>query len=115
MGEWPRFSGRFPQGRDRDMAWLAPQPRLHPCTAPPGPGSRSFWLPEELSRKEADSFRTALIAAAPNREPELLALKSEMGRDCSAFYFGLTAFGRDFAGIQSYVCSRLHGISPEVK
>ena len=40
---------------------------LYKFERPGGEGSRSFWLPEELSRKEADGFRTAYAAAAPDR------------------------------------------------
>jgi hypothetical protein len=82
---------------------------------PPGIGLRSFWLPEALSRKEADIFRAVFIAAAPHREPQLLALRSDLGQECSAFYFGLTAFGREFVGLQSYVSSRLDDIGPKAK
>ncbi len=80
-----------------------------------GDGQRSFRLPEELTRKEADGFRAAYSAAAPDRAKQLSLVPYHNGRECSAFFFGLTAFGRDFAGLHSYVSSRFVGVSLECK
>src|SRR5262249_17267644 len=76
-------------------------------TKPPTDGRRTFWLPEELSRAEADLFATRYAAVIPTRAIQLTELTKRSGSERSAFYFGLTAFGREFAGLPNYISVRL--------
>lgn len=80
--------------------------------APVSPGKRQFWLAAELSDAEADRFRDAFGHAAPNRREDLAKLarrRSDSHRN--AFFFGLTAFGRDFRGITRHVEGRIASLT----
>src|SRR5262249_36920533 len=71
-------------------------------------GKRQFWLPSELSNSEADRFRHALTGEAlPAVSSALAQLATQSGRTRSPFFFGLTAFGRNFLALPSYVAVRL--------
>lgn len=74
-------------------------------------GRRQFWLPAELSDREADRFRIALASEAPNAAGALAKLTTTAGRTRSPFFFGLTAFGRDFRALPSYVAVRVSKLS----
>ena len=74
-------------------------------------GRRQFWLPAELLDPEADRFRIALISEAPNAAGALAKLTTNPGRTRSPFFFGLTAFGRDFRALPSYVAVRVANLS----
>lgn len=76
-------------------------------------GNRQFWLEAQLSEGEADRFRDAYSQASPARRSELAALAKTTGSTRNAFFFGLTAFGRDFRGIGTHVEVRLEGLTAE--
>lgn len=75
--------------------------------SPPREGRRQFWLPADLSDLEADRFRNVLASEAPPATGALVQLAASSGRTRSPFFFGLTAFGRDFRALPSYVAVRL--------
>jgi tetratricopeptide (TPR) repeat protein len=75
--------------------------------SPQHEGRRQFWLPAKLSDVEADRFRHAFAAETPSADPALAQLAARSGRTRSPFFFGLTAFGRDFRALPSYVAARL--------
>jgi tetratricopeptide (TPR) repeat protein len=69
---------------------------------------RAFWIGHELSDAEAQRFFDAYAREQPARRERLRQLLvSGSPREKSAFYFGLEAFGRDFAGLERYVQSRV--------
>ncbi len=75
-------------------------------------GRRQFWLDNTLSDAEADRFREAYTLAVPDKADSL----SELGRrrgdpQRNAFFFGLTAFGREFQGLGSYVSRRIDDLA----
>ncbi len=70
-------------------------------------GKRQFWLPTELSDIEADRFQVALSAESPSSANMLAKLAKTRGRLRSSFFFGLTAFGRDFLALENYVSVRI--------
>jgi tetratricopeptide (TPR) repeat protein len=75
---------------------------------PPREGlRRQFWVPADLTDMEGDRFRHALVSEAPLATLALSHLASKSGRTRSPFFFGLTAFGRDFRALPSYVGTRL--------
>ena len=54
----------------------------------------------------------AYSLAVPSRTHLFAALaKSQHTRERTAFYFGLSAFGRDFFGLSSYVSSRIFDLT----
>jgi len=79
-------------------------------------GRRQFWLDSTLSDTEADRFRVEYSKAAPYKRAEIntLALRNN-SRDRTAFYFGLTAFEKDFKGLRPYVQSRLEDLGAQQK
>lgn len=74
-------------------------------------GRRQFWLPAELSVSEADRFRTALASEVPSAALALAKLTKATDHTRSPFFFGLTAFGREFRGLTSYVAVRIANLS----
>ncbi|CAN5336894.1 5'-methylthioadenosine/S-adenosylhomocysteine nucleosidase [soil metagenome] len=69
---------------------------------------RTFWLDLFLDPAEADRFRAAYSLAVPSRQSRFQSLStSNDPRERTAFYFGLTAYGREFGGLNSYVAARL--------
>lgn len=78
----------------------------------PRTGKRQFWLDASLTDNEADRFLDVFSKAAPNRGTELKELARHMnGIKRNAFFFGLTAFGRDFRGLSAYVERHLGGLT----
>ena len=80
---------------------------------PPSEGRRQFWLPAELSDQEGDRFRHALASEVPSAAGALAQLAASSGRSRAPFFFGLTAFGRDFRALPSYVTVRLAGVTED--
>ncbi len=74
-------------------------------------GRRQFWLAPELSDLEADRFRNVLTPEAPQAAPALRALAARPGHTRSPFFFGLTAFGREFRALPSYVAARIGNLT----
>jgi hypothetical protein len=74
-------------------------------------GKRQFWLDAQLSDAEADRFRDAYMRAAPGQAARLTELaRRRNDPQRNAFFFGLTAFGRDFRGLGPYVERRIGSI-----
>ena len=80
--------------------------------------SGSVYLNGILDNTEAVAFAGKLIAEVPSRRAELEKLRESSGdtarRLRTPFYFGLVAFGRDFAGLEPYVAHRLSEASEQV-
>ena len=77
-------------------------------------GKRQFWLDASLTAAEADRFRDAYSIAAPDRSKALTRLaRGHDERLRNAFFFGLTAFGRNFRGLSRHVQSRIFGLTDE--
>ena len=79
-------------------------------------GRRLFWLDDALTNEEADRFREVYSAAVPHRQADIASLaRRHRGPQRSAFFFGLTAFGREFRGLSPYVKRRIDGLTQEQK
>ena len=79
-------------------------------TASTQPGS--FYVDGILDNSEASAFAGKLAALVPGRQAEferLRLLRHSQLR--TPFYFGLVAFGKDFAGLERYVDHRLAEVS----
>ena len=77
-------------------------------------GNRQFWLNASLTAAEADRFRDAYTIAAPHRREALTRLaRGQDERLRNAFFFGLTAFGRNFRGLSRHVQNRISGLTDE--
>jgi len=77
-------------------------------------GRRQFWLDAKLTNAEADRFRDVYTQAAPSRRAALADLARQRNNPRrNAFFFGLTAFGRAFRGLHSYVQTRIRGLSDD--
>ena len=77
-------------------------------------GNRQFWLDAALTNAESDRFRDAYSIAVPDRREFLTRLARESNdRMRNAFFFGLTAFGRDFRGLPRYVENRIVKLTDE--
>ena len=75
-------------------------------------GSRQFWLGASLTTAEADRFRDVYTVAAPDRRRALARVASNTNsRLRNPFFFGLTAFGRNFRGLARYVQNRISGLT----
>lgn len=74
-------------------------------------GPRAFFLELELSTAEANRFVNVYGRARPDRIDDLSSLAQETGRRRSAFHFALTAFHKEFTGIESFVRARLEALS----
>ena len=79
---------------------------------PPRSDQQTFWLPAELTDLEADRFRNAYAQAVLEKRMDLAAL-ARQPHNRNAFFFGLTAFGRDFRGLPRYVEDRIGGLTEE--
>ena len=78
--------------------------------------SGAYYLDAMLNNREAVGLSGILSARVPNRRIELEQLLHESDRRKRIpFYFGLTAFGREFLGLESYVGTRLSGASEPVR
>ena len=79
-----------------------------------GPGT--YHLDGMLTTREAVGLSGVLAARVPERRAGLEALiDAPDRRKRSPFYFGLTAYGRDFLGLESYVEARLSQASEPVR
>ena len=80
------------------------------------PGSDALYLDAVLSNRESVLLADILAGRVPNLRPKLNALVHDPDRrKRSPFYFGLTAFGRDFMGLESFVAARMSSASEEVR
>ena len=81
-----------------------------------GAGSGTHYLDAMLTTREAVGLSGVLAARVPERRSDLEHLIGEPDRrKRSPFYFGLTAYGRDFLGLESYVDARLSQASDPVR
>jgi len=77
-------------------------------------GKRQFWLDAALTDREADRFRNAYVQAVPSKKALLEKLaKESRSPQRNAFFFGLTAFQKDYRGLDRYVESRISGLESE--
>lgn len=77
-------------------------------------GKRQFWLAAQLTDAEADRIRDAYSKSAPLKAGQLTALAKRRGEPLrSAFFFGLTAFGRDFRGLDTHINRRIQRLTDE--
>ena len=77
-------------------------------------GRRQFWLDAQLTDAEADRFRNGYSQAAPSKREQLAELARRGNNpQRNAFFFGLTAFSRDFRGLVPYVERRIYGLTDE--
>ncbi|WP_405087161.1 RNA-binding domain-containing protein [Microbispora sp. NBC_01389] len=72
---------------------------------------RVVQLPAFLTDDEAERFLEVYTEARPERSRDLELLSaSRSRRERVPFYFGLTAFGKDFRGLENYVATRVKKI-----
>ena len=70
--------------------------------------SGSFFVDGILDASEASAFAGKLAVQVPGRQTQLERLRLErQSQRRTPFYFGLVAFGKDFAGLERYVAHRL--------
>ena len=82
----------------------------------PGVGSSTYYLDAMLTNREAFGLSEILAARLPEKRSHLESLITEPDRrKRSPFYFGLTAYGRDFQGLESYVEARLSQASDPIR
>ena len=82
--------------------------------APRTPGNRQFSLTAPLTDAEADRFRAAYAQAVPAKRPDLSRLAGQRNQpQRNAFFFGLTAFEKQFRGLRPYVHTRIAGLTEE--
>lgn len=75
-------------------------------------GKRQFWLDAPLTNAETDRFRDAYTRAAPEKNTALAQLAGKHNnQQRNAFFFGLTAFGKNFRGLHPYVQNRIAGLT----
>ena len=81
-----------------------------------GAGTGTQYLDAILTTRESFGLSGILADRVPERRPYLESLIDEKDlRKRSPFYFGLTAYGRDFRGLESYVGARLAQASVPVR
>ena len=79
-------------------------------------GAGQHYLGAMLDTWEAARLRDLLAFRVPERRSDLASLVNEQDRrKRTPFYFGLTAYGNDFRGIESYVDARLTQASDPVR
>jgi tetratricopeptide (TPR) repeat protein len=77
---------------------------------------RSVHLPAKLSPFEAQRFFEVFSREEPSRRQQLAQLVSlKEDKTCTAFYFGLETFGKDFLSLEPYISNRLAGLTTEQK
>jgi len=76
-------------------------------------GKRQYWVDAELSDIEADRFCQAYRQAIPSKDASLRELARKRDKQRTAFFFGLTAFGRDFRGLREHVKTRITNLTME--
>lgn len=75
-------------------------------------GKRQFWLDAQLSDAEADRFRDGYTQAVPSKRTLIGDLaRHRNSPQRNAFFFGLTAFGKDFRGLGRYIENRIAGLT----
>lgn len=80
------------------------------------PGGDRYYLPTELSRNETAKFFHIFGHAEPSRRAQLERLADSLNpQERSAFFFGLTTYGKDFKGLESYVRQRLDSVTDELR
>ena len=80
------------------------------------PGTDALYLDAVLSNLESVRLADILSRRVPAVRSRLETLVHDPDRrKRSPFYFGLTAFGRDFIGLETFVEARLSIASPEVR
>ena len=80
------------------------------------PGSDALYLDAVLSNRESVVLADTLAERVPSLRSKLNALVHDPDRrKRTPFYFGLTAFGRDFMGLESFVEARMFTASEEVR
>ena len=81
-----------------------------------GAGHGTHYLDAMLTTREAVGLSGVLATRVPERRAALESLIDEGDRrKRSPFYFGLTAYGRDFQGLESYLEARLSQASDPVR
>ena len=80
--------------------------------SPQTTGRRTFWLATQLTDLEADRFSDVYAKATPEKQRDLVKL-ARQHHNRNAFFFGLTAFGRDFRGLPQYVAERTISLTDE--
>ena len=79
-------------------------------------GRRATHLPAQLSSIEAQRFVEAFSRQEPYKRRQLETLaRTRDERTCTAFYFGLETFGKDFLGVEPYVRTRLADLTMQQK
>jgi hypothetical protein len=72
---------------------------------------RTFYLPSHLEPGELQWFADKFSQAVPHRGRAIHQLLSPIARELhSPFFFGLTAYGKDFVGLPDYVKHRISGL-----
>lgn len=74
---------------------------------------RTFALESQLRQSELPRFIDKFIAAMPARTADIRQLGSnDQQQSQTAFFFGLTAYGKNYKGLESYIDNRLASLSP---
>lgn len=69
------------------------------------------WVSAELTVPEAARFREVYGQVAPSKQALLTSLACASGPQRTAFFFALTAFESEFAGVKPYVAARLASLT----
>lgn len=81
--------------------------------ATPEDKQRTFHLKQQLDPSELDRFVAAYASAVSSRSAALRGLTADPDpRAHTAFYIGLTAYGREFRGLPNYVQQRIADLKP---
>ena len=75
----------------------------------------AHYLAAKLNASEAYRLSGILSQREPERKNEIEELIQKDGIQRTPFYFGLTAYGRDFRGIEPYVKARLSSVTDVVQ
>lgn len=78
---------------------------------------RSFKLESRLSPLELPRFADKFVGSAPHREKEIRKICADNSRKHqTAFFFGLSAYGKDYMGLESYIATRIISLSqPQIQ
>lgn len=69
---------------------------------------RTFYLPNELSNREAHLLTNKLVSVKPERRSAIEKVRDSVGENGrNPFYFGLHAFEKEFTGLRPYLSHRL--------
>lgn len=72
---------------------------------------RLYPLEAILSDSEADRFRVKYTQSVPDKSGPLAVITNQRDKQRNAFFYGLTAYGKNFIGLNSYVKERIAGLS----